>query len=438
MYEKENIEWKSTWKDDYLKWICGFANANGGKVYIGKDDLGKPVRLSNVKKLLEDIPNKIINHLGIFCDVNLIVESNIQLIEIVVPSYEIPTSFHGKYYYRSGSTMQELRGNVLNDFLLRRTGKSWDDVIEPETSIANINPETFEYFKKYAIQNKRLPGIENEGDLTKALQNLKLAKNDKLKRAAILLFGTDPRDYFFNAYAKIGKFGQNDEELLSQNVIEGNAFQLADKLIDFLETKYLTKKISYNGIHRIETLEYPFEALREAIINAIIHKDYTGPFIQISVFEDKLMIWNPGSLPDEITIEDLKKPHSSYPRNPKLADIFFKGGLIEAWGRGTLRIINSCKEMGLPHPDFKILNGGFCITFYKNIYSEENLSKLKLSDIQQKIILFTKEKGRVSNSDIQRLLNVSKMTAYRYLSDLEGKFLSKKGKTGKGTYYVLK
>ena len=440
MSENQNIEYKSIWKDEYLKWICGFANAKGGKIYIGKDDTGNVVGVEGFHQLMEGLPNKITNHLGIMCDVNLNDELGKHYIEIVVSPYDVPISYHGKYYFRSGSTKQELQGTALNEFLLRKAGKTWDDVIEPDASFDDIDINAVEAFKKNAVRSKRLPAIENENDIKLIFENLKLTKKGQLKRSALLLFGKDPREYAFNAYAKIGKFGKSDDELLSQDVIEGNAFQLADKILDVLETKYLVKNISYDGLYRVETLEYPYEAVREALLNAIIHRDYMGSFIQISIYDDKLMIWNHGILPDEISLEDLKQKHSSHPRNPKIADVFFKGGLIEAWGRGTIKIINECKKMELPEPEINILTGGICVTFFKDIYTEKHLKNLGLNERQVKAVLYTKENGKMTNTIFQEINNVSKRTATSELKKLveEYELLKKIGSSGAGISYIVK
>lgn len=127
MPEHQNIEYKENWRDEYLKWVCGFANANGGKIYIGKDDKGKVVGIKDYKKLMEDIPNKIHDMLGLIVDVNLKRKGKAYFIEIVVPSYSVPISYKGKYYYRTGSIKRELTGNSLNEFLLKKTGKTWDN-----------------------------------------------------------------------------------------------------------------------------------------------------------------------------------------------------------------------------------------------------------------------------------------------------------------------
>jgi len=127
MPEQHNIEFKTNWHDDYLKTICAFANSQGGKLYIGKNDKGVTVGLSEHKKLMDDLPNKIKNHLGITTEVNLLTDDEKHFIEIVVPSYSVAISLRGRYYIRSGSTTAELTGNSLNDFLLKKSGKTWDD-----------------------------------------------------------------------------------------------------------------------------------------------------------------------------------------------------------------------------------------------------------------------------------------------------------------------
>jgi ATP-dependent DNA helicase RecG len=130
MPENQNIEWKESWRDEYLKWICGFVNAKGGKIFIGIDDKGNITGVENPKRLMDDIPNKIQKLLGIICDVDLHEKDGKHYIEKDVKPYDVPISYQGKYYYRSGSTKQELRGNALNEFLLKKAGKTWDDVIE--------------------------------------------------------------------------------------------------------------------------------------------------------------------------------------------------------------------------------------------------------------------------------------------------------------------
>lgn len=387
---------------------------------------------------MDDLPNKIQNHLGIMCKIDLQEFENKYYIEISVKPYNVPISYQGKYHYRSGSTKQELKGTVLNEFLLKKAGKTWDDVNESSASFDDIDSKTIEKFKEDAVNSQRWVAVKSENDYNRIFENLQLIDKGELKRAALVLFGKNPRKYFINAYAKIGKFGKSDFDLQSQEVIETNAYLLADEIVEILDKKYFIKTISYRGLHRIETPPYPYEAIREAIINAVIHRNYFGPPIQISLYDDKIMIWNVGQLPDELSINDLKRKHSSFPRNPRLAETFFKGGLIEAWGQGTLKIINECKEYGLPEPDIEIMSGGICVTIYQNKLTDEYLEKLGLNERQKLIIEYLKTSERVTNKEYQEQTGCSDRTASRDLKDLVEKGILKSSETrGVGAYYEL-
>lgn len=207
-----------------------------------------------------------------------------------------------------------------------------------------------------------------------SISKLKLiTESGKLKNAAILLFGKDPLRFFSSVTFKIGRFGDSDHVLRFQDVIEGNIFEMPDKVIETLRAKYLISPIRYEGLQRIEELEYPEEALREAILNAIIHKDYTSVHIQLSVYDDKIILWNPGKLPNELPLDRLKHRHPSYPRNKILADIFFKDGYIEAWGRGIRKIIAGFLNAGHPEPHFEELAGGLQLILFKS--SEKTVGK---------------------------------------------------------------
>ncbi len=139
MAEQQNIEYKQSWHNDYLKWVCGFANAIGGLIYIGIDDDGNVVHLENYAPLMEDIPNKIRNAMGIICDVQLEDKDDNKYISIKVNPYSVPVSLRGRYYYRTGSTNTELTGIELNEFLLKKAGKTWDDVVEEGATIDDID-----------------------------------------------------------------------------------------------------------------------------------------------------------------------------------------------------------------------------------------------------------------------------------------------------------
>jgi ATP-dependent DNA helicase RecG len=436
MAEQQNIEYKESWRDEYLKWVCGFANAQGGTIYIGVHDQGHVVGVSEPKKLLEDIPSKISSHLGIVCDVNLKEDQSLPYIEIYTPPYQVPISYHGEYHYRSGATRQVLRGVALQQFLLRKLGKTWDDVVEPKGSWNDLDPSLMQVFVQNAQKSDRMRFSESEAtDAHAIVDNLQLLEEGHLKRGALLLFGKKPTQFVPGAYLKIGRFGRSDSDLLFQEIVEGNILQMADKTIDLLISKFLPAEISYEGIQRIEKLPYPRVALREVILNAIAHRDYFGGPIQISVYEDKLIIWNEGDLPSGVTVEDLKRKHPSRPRNPRIADVFFKAGLIESWGRGTIRIMEECVAAGLPEPAFELVSGGFQVTIFKDLYNENYIAALPINDRQKEALQWVKNHKVMKNADYVSLLSVNDRTALRDLDDLVKKgYLLREGDKKNTTY----
>lgn len=433
--ETHNIEYKQQWSNDCLKVISAMANSNGGMLFLGLDDQGNPMELKNTKKLLEDNPNTIRNRLNILPMVEMDVKTGHKIIRIAIPPSSIPVSFNGKYYLRSGSTVQELRGNELADFLLNKSGTPWDNCIEVHSILKELDHDTINEFKRLAAD--RLPGIGNENDHSMILDKLNLVDNKQIKRAAVLLFGSNPQRYYSHAVVKIGKF-LNDTDVQTTDIVKGNLFQEVEKSLEILRTKYLQSNISYEGIHRRDILEYPYEALREAIINALIHRDYHGfSQIQIRVYPDKMIIMNEGRLPPEITAEDLKRNHLSKPRNKLLADVFYFAGFIEAWGRGTLKILEKCRDQGLPEPEFNNEHGVMTVIFYKTKWNEKTLKQLGLNERQMKAVMYVKKNGKITNREYREINNISNEGARIDLNMMIKKdILIQKGK-GRSVQYVL-
>jgi len=288
MPEQQNVEHKQSWHDDYLKWVCGFANAQGGCIYIGKDDDGKVIGLKDYKKLMDEIPNKIKNLLGITAEVNLLQENKKHFIEIITQPYSVPISLRGRYYYRSGSVKQELTGAALNEFLLKRSGKTWDDVVESRATFADIDKEVFDSYLEKSKEKGRLPDVEGL-TIEEIFDKLRLTENGKLKRAAIILFGKEPGRFYPNAFVKIGRFVKGDADLQFQEVEEGCIITLLQNVLSQLNHKFLIRHIEFEGMYRIEKGEYPVPAIREMLLNALIHRNYMGAHTQIRVYDDKII-----------------------------------------------------------------------------------------------------------------------------------------------------
>ena len=209
------------------------------------------------------------------------------------------------------------------------------------------------------------------------VEKLQLAEGTYLKRAAVLLFHEDPEKFITGAFVKIGYF-RSESDLAYHDTLHGDLFSLAARTIDLLQTKYLKAAITYRGIQRIERYPVPDAALRESILNALVHRDYAVPApVQIRVYANRLSIWNPCSIPEGWTLKKLLGPHSSAPHNPTIARVFFRSGEIEAWGRGIQRILTACREAETPKPRFTLEPTGlwtefpFAPSYLQEIHSTE-------------------------------------------------------------------
>ena len=238
MSESQNIEYKESWRDEYLKWICGFANAQGGRIYIGIDDNQQVVGVADTKRLMEDIPNKIVNYLDIVADVNLLHKEDKDYIEIAVQPCNLPIAYHGIYHYRSGSTKQELKGAALQQFLLRKMGHSWDDIENERATLDDIDRQAIDFFLRKAVDAGRMPVDSLNETTEKVLSNLNLIGGEgKLRNAALLLFGKNPAKFFTSVQFRIGRFGRDEADLMFQDVVDGNIIQMTDRVIEVLKSK---------------------------------------------------------------------------------------------------------------------------------------------------------------------------------------------------------
>lgn len=453
MKETQHIEWKESWRDEYLKWISGFANAEGGVLVIGRDDAGKVVGVADAKKLLVDLPNKVQSVLGILVAVNLRKSGGKEYIEIVVDAYPYPVSYKGEYHVRSGSTKQELKGAALDQFLLKKQGRHWDEVPVPRVAVRDLDAKVLSWFRVQARKSKRLTAdIVNEPN-SALLDKLHLIDGRNLKRAAVLLFHPDPERYVSGSYIKIGYF-DNNVDLRYQDEVHGDLFTQVSQTIEVLTRKYLKALISYEGVQRIETYPVPDAALREALLNAIVHKDYASAIpLQISVYPDKLMIWNPGRLPSDWTVKKLLTKHASRPFNPGVASAFFRAGLIESWGRGVEKMVAACTEAGVPAPTFRAEEDGLWTEFqFSAAYvkamaptapptqetTQKTAQETTQETTQEKILRMLKAKPTITRRELAQKLSLTEDGVKYHLQKMrtEGR-IRHVGPTKAGTWEVL-
>ena len=441
--ESHIVEYKQSWRDEFLKEICGFANAQGGTLYIGIDDKGQVVGLQHAQKLLEDIPNQSVMTMGVMPNVNLLNKDNKEYISIEIKPIEQPISYKGKYYYRSGSTLQELNGSALQDFLLRKIGRSWDDLVCEGATLDDLDADAFTFFIRRAIEVGRMPQEAKDDTPTTILKNLNLITPDgKLKNAAVLLFGKNPQYFFCTANFRIARIGRDDTDLIFQEDIGGNILQMAGRVMWQLRSKYLLTANHYEGMQRIEELEVPETALRELIHNAIVHRSYTGFDTQMKVYDDRIWLWNAGSLPHGYSVEQLTTAHLSFPRNKRIAEVFYKAGFIESWGRGIQQVQKAFQQNNLPVPVFEEKFDGTSVVLSRNngFNKVQNGTKdgtKELTDRQLVIVKLLYQNGTINIPDLARKTNVTERTIKRDISILQKNGLIERINGNKGGYWKV-
>ncbi|MGO5072211.1 ATP-binding protein [Roseburia faecis] len=272
------------------------------------------------------------------------------------------------------------------------------------------------------------------------MDNLHLIDEDGyLIRAAMLAFYKDPEKWVTGSYIKIGYFGKSDSDLVYQDEVHGPLIEQVDKTVDLVYTKYMKALIDYEGVQRIEQFMFHKDAFREILLNAIVHKDYSSynP-IQISVYEDKIYIWNDGEMPPNLDSTDkLFMKHSSKPFNPKLANVFFKSGMIEAWGRGFEKIREACALYDGPLPEYEINEAGImvlckaCDRYLElipakkkvdSIISDERIMSGKMSELRKepivKIVNYLKDNEEITTAKGVEITGKSEAQVRRYLKVL--------------------
>ena len=422
--ESQNIEYKESWHDKYLEWVCGFANAQGGRIFIGVNDNHEIVGVSKSHELMEDIPNKIVTHLGIVADVNLRQSDGLDYIDILVEPSSVPISYRSHYHYRSGSTKQELKGVALQEFILRKMGRSWDDIGHHKATLDVIDRDAIDYFLKKGINSGRIDSEELTASTHDVLDNLNLFDDDgHLKNAALLLFAKNPQKFFTSVEFQIGRFGKDEGDLLEQDIIEGNIIQMADKVMSLLKFKYLHSPIHFEGMQRIETLEIPDKAFREILYNAIAHKLYSGASIQMHVYDDRIEVWNDGELPEGYTPETLIARHSSKPRNKNIAFAFFKAGFIDKWGLGYKKIMEGFKEAGHKLPLVEQVDGGVRVTVWRQ--NTTSTSSTVPTERQKDITDSIRGNEQISPAEITQVIAQVTTQVKELITSLNGESLTK-------------
>jgi len=434
--ETQDREYKESFGESVLKTICGMANTEGGEVIIGISDNGvvKGIKLTN--RELERITERIVNKLNIHPSMNLEDRNGKYVLIITVQKSNVPISFNGRYYERVGNTTREMRNEKLKTFFIRKT--NWDAIVNPDATFEEINTETVKKFIKLARDKGRLAYLDENTDIEEIFEHLKLSIDEKLTNGAVILFAKDPQRYFLNAVLRVIRL-KGETTIIGDRMIPGNlfnqVFQGEEAIKQFLNVRYEIKEIV-----RKEIWDYPLEAIREGLVNALIHRDYFRWNVQtqVKIYDDYIWFYNIGGLPNGITLEQLNKPHPSVPRNPLLVHIFYLAGLIEEVGSGIGRIRDALNDAELPEAEFREEMEGFSVYFRKDIYTEEYLRKIRLNERQIEIVRFIKKHKTARLSSLKEVVPyVSEKTLYRDLQDLVRKGIIKQVGKKRGSKYVL-
>jgi len=446
--ESEIIELKQSvgeWKE-IVETACAFANTLGGKIYVGIADSGKVIGTSIGKGTIEDIRNKIINNteprIYPSIETDTIENKTIIIIEIKALANKFVLAF-GRPYKRFGKSTIRISKDEYEKAIIQKYIEEirFDIQTCAGASMKDIDKKNIKNFLIKAKDERRLDMPENLPP-KETLMRLKLIEDNQVTNAAILLFGRNPQDYFLQSEIKCVRFkGQNVADTIIDMRNSGGT--VIEQVID--TEKFIYDHISLNSwieegkIERQEKWEYPPKAIREALANAIAHRDYrSSSFAQIRIFDDRIEFWNPGVLPGGWTVETLKKKHESRPFNPLIARSFFQIKYIEEVGTGTNKIIEWCKEWELPEPDFEFNGSSIIVTMRITKLTDEYLKSLSLSEREQMIIEHIKIHGKITSNEIQNMFSVSRMMAYRYLKKLLNMHAIERKGTGKAIYYSLK
>ena len=261
---------------------------------------------------------------------------------------------------------------------------SFDSITIDDLTIDDFDNDAFRIFKDEAIRNNRMTSEERSLSKLELMEKLHLIKNGKITYAGMLMFYQDPERYNPACYTKVGYF-KDGSDLKYMDDIHGSLVKQVIQTIEILYAKYFRSYEEFKGVRRITHCQYPEGVIREAVCNAIIHRNYSQcNMVQIKVFPDKVMMFNNCIFPAGWTIENLFKPHESKAINPLIAYAFYMMGYIDTWGRGIDKIVNGLKEAGQEMPVFDESTFSFCVTLKPKFLETDILSEKEKSQKSHK------------------------------------------------------
>ncbi len=435
--ESSVVEFKEALDEEASESVAAFANTKGGLLLVGVDDHGAVKGVTLGKETLRDWANHVAQATPIHPQLTPLTYQGKNIVAIRVDESQVkPVSCRGRYFKRVGKSNRKMTDDDLTRAVLDKVGTTWDEVPEPRATLADLEPAQVQRFRTLCNQKGRRQVPENETDAI-ALEKLGLLRDGQVLRAAVLLFGREPQHFYPSAFVKIGRF-RSPTNIVDDREIYGTLFDQVEEALGYFRQHLQTSFAFAGEAAREVTWEYPLEALREAIINMLCHRDYLDTaHSQVRWYDDRVLFVNSGGLPPPLRVEDLKREHKSNPRNRKIAEMFYYAGLIERWGSGIEKMLREFAAAGLPEPSFEEKQGGLWLTFQKDLLTVDYLTSLGLNPRQVKAVVWVKEHGRITNAELQRIAETTGMTAKRDLTDLAGRALLTRVGSGRNAYYAL-
>ena len=424
--ESDSIELKSQVIPDICKEVIGFANTNGGTVYIGIEDNGIIVGVDDEDKIILQLNNMIRD--SIKPDITMFVKYEAIILEDkkeiaikVQRGTDRPYYLGNKglkpagVYVRNGTSTDPASEANIRKMIKETDGDSFENMRSLEQNLS-FNA-TNEQFKKRNI-------VFNEAKM----KSLGLfLKDGEYSNVAFLLSDQ------CTATIKTATFNGTDKlNFQDRKEYSGSLFDQMENVYQYLEMRN-KKRASFNGLYRIDTLDYPLDALREALLNCLVHRDYSfSASTLISVYDDRIEFVSIGGLPDGINLDDILLGISAC-RNPKLAAIFYRLELIEAYGTGIPKIMSSYKDTGF-EPKIEVTNNAFKITLPNLNYSIDEQTETE----DNRIVAFIDKNGFITRKDVEELLGISQTSANRILKDMVDKSVLYRIGNGKSIKYKKK
>jgi predicted HTH transcriptional regulator len=348
---------------------------------------------------------------------------------------------------RRFSTSDELRSALYASLIehLERTGAiqslPFDEQPCLDATLDDLDADAVRRFIREA-HHKRGFSLSEHTPVGDVLAHFNMLRDGRPTRAAILLFGKDPQRFISCSEVRCMHFHGTviQRPAPYYRIFKGNLFGQVDQAVDFVLSKLDLSVGTRSASTQAPTrYELPPDVIREAIVNAVAHRDYAHQgAIQVSVFADRLEVWNPGELLAPLTLEQLRKPHRSLTRNARVCEALYLAGYIEKYGTGTLMMIQESVEHALPEPDFGQQPGEFVTTLWRDWLTAYVLAGLNLNDRQHTVISHLKISRQITNAEYRQLTGATDRTAARDLEDLVSKgLLMKTAKTGRSTAYRL-